>query len=133
MPSPVVQTFFREVLATAYYLSGRYEEAMTAAYEALAIAPDSIDSRIVLAAALVETGRIEAATETATEIRSLDPTFSLTGFSISRPYRDPVVLEGLTKSLEAAGLKRSGRNPAGVIELSTHAAARRRIRPRPRR
>ena len=131
--SPVAQTFFPEVLATAYYLSGRHEEAMSAAYEALSIAPDSVDALIVVAASLVETGRVEAASEIASEILSIDPDFSLSLLNRSRPYRDPAVLERLTKSLESAGLKRSRRGkPAEVIELSTHAAARRRVRPRPR-
>jgi tetratricopeptide (TPR) repeat protein len=55
--SPVAQTWFPEVLATAYYLSGRFEEAIAAANQALALAPDSFDARLMLAAALVATGR----------------------------------------------------------------------------
>ncbi len=132
--SPVAQTFFPEVLATAYYLCGQFEEAMTAANEALALAPDSIDSRVVLAAALVETRRLDAAQEIGREIASLDPDFTLERFTASRPYRDPAPLKQLVEALRQAGV-RSHEDPRGanVVELSTHAAARRRVQPRPRR
>src|SRR3990172_6386996 len=48
---------------SAYHLSGRFEDAMTAGNQALALAPDSVDARLVLAASLVETRRLDAAQE----------------------------------------------------------------------
>lgn len=133
--SPVAQTFFPEVLASAHYLCGRREEAIATAYEALAIAPDSVDARVVLAASLVETRRLEAAEQAAGEILSVDPRFTLVGFAASRPYRDAAVLERLLDCLRRARLPEGdGAASAGVIELARpQAVARRRIAPRPRR
>ena len=132
--SPVAQTFFPEVLATAYYLCGHFEEAMTAANEALALAPDSIDSRVVLTASLVETRRLEAAREIAREIALLDPDFTLERFSASRPYRNLAPLKQLVDALRRAGVRsREDLGAANVVQLSTYATARRRVQLRPRR
>ena len=132
--SPVAQTFFPEVLATAHYLCGHLEEAIAAADDALALAPDSVDARVVLAASLVETGRPEAAQQAALEIKSIDPRLTLARFAASRPYRDPSVLKRLLDSLRGAGLPDSDDSVgADVIKLAQpQAAARRRVAPRPR-
>jgi adenylate cyclase len=133
--SPVAQTFFPEVLATSYYLCGRFEEAMTAAHEALALAPDSLHARVVLAASLVETGRTEAAREIALEIRSIEPGFSLERFASSQPYRDPAALQRIVDPLRKAGLGGGGDSgsPAAPTLAQPRSASRRRVAPRPRR
>ena len=133
--SPVAQTFFPEVLATAHYLCGRLEEAIATAHGALALAPDNVDARVVLAAAFVETGRLEAAQQAAQEILSIDPRLTLARFAASRPHRDPAVLKRIVESLRSAGLPHGDDSAsADVIELAQpQAAARRRIAPRPRR
>jgi adenylate cyclase len=132
--SPVAQTFFPEVLATAHYLCGRFEDAIESAHEALALAPDSVDARIVLSASLVETGRAEAAQLAALEILSIDPRLTLSRFAASRPYRDPAVLKRLVESLRHAGLSEGEDSvSAEIIEIAQpQAAARRRVAPRPR-
>jgi tetratricopeptide (TPR) repeat protein len=132
--SSVSQPWFPEVLATAYYLSGRFEEAITAANQALALAPDNFDARLVLAAALVETRRPDAAREAAREILSIDPEFTLTRFSASQPYRDPTPLKQLVDCLQQAGLPYGVHHEsARVIELVSRVDSRRRVAPRPRR
>jgi adenylate cyclase len=133
--SPVAQTFFPEVLATAHYLCGRLEDATAAACDALAVAPDNVDARVVLAASFVETGRLASAQQTVREILSIDPRLTLARFAASRPYRDPSDLERLTDSLRHAGLPEGqGSAASRVIELAQpQAAARRRVAPRPRR
>jgi len=133
--SPVAQTFFPEVLATALYLCGRFEEAMTAANEALALAPDSVDARVVLAASLVETGRLDAAREAAREILSIDRGFTLERFSASQPYRDPAALSRIVASLQSAGLCYTGdpESPLDQKLAPPRSASRRRVAPRPRR
>ncbi len=133
--SPVAQTFFPEVLATAHYLCGRLEEATTAACDALAVAPDNVDARIVLAASFVESGRLAAARQTVREILSIDARLTLERFRGSRPYRDPAALERLDDALRRAGLP-AGASDARALahELAQpQAASRRRIAPRPRR
>ncbi len=131
--SPVAQPWFPEVLATAHYLSGNFEEAIAAANQALALAPDSIDARLLLTASLVETGRLDVAKETAREILSIDPGFTLIRFSTSQPYRDPAVLKRLIDSVQRAGL-RSGEDSERLPRFAQpHSASRRRVAPRPRR
>lgn len=131
--SPVAQTLFPEVLAAAYYLAGRFEEAMTAAHQALALAPDSVDSRVVLAASLVETGRLEAAKEAAREILSVEPEFTLQRFAASQPYREEAELQRFVAPLRHAGLRHGG--DLAVTEASSvgWATPRKRVAPRPRR
>ncbi len=133
--SPVAQTFFPEVLATAHYLCHRHEEAMATAYEALALAPDSVDARIVLVASLVETDRLDAARQAAREILSIDPRLTLQRFAASRPYKDAGALKRLIDSLRRAELPEGRESaPPRSIELAQpHAASRRRVAPRPRR
>jgi adenylate cyclase len=132
--SPVAQTFFPEVLATAHYLCGRLEDAIATAHETLALAPDGIDARAVLAASLVETGRVDAARETGREIASIDPRFTLERFAASRPYRDPAVLKRFVDALERCGIARGKSSAAPSMALAQpQAAARRRFAPRPRR
>jgi adenylate cyclase len=132
--SPVAQTFYPEVLASAHYLCGRLEEAIASANESLALAPDSVEGRVVLAAAFVETGRLEAARQVAAEIHSIDPELTLTRFAASRPHRDPAVLARLTDSLRRAGVPEGASPLDNVVELARPlAASRRRVAPRPRR
>jgi adenylate cyclase len=128
--SPVAQPWFPEVLATAHYLSGNFEDAIAAAIHALSLAPDSVDARLVLAASLVETDRLDAAREAAQEILEIDPSFTLKQFSDSQPYREPAVLKHLVDTLRKAGL-RWGEGDAPVQLAQPHSATRRRVAPRP--
>jgi adenylate cyclase len=130
--SPVAQPWFPEVLATAHYLSGSFEDAISTANYALSLAPDSVDARLVLAASLVETGRIEAAREAAQEILEIDPAFTLKQFADSQPYREPAVLKQLIDTLRKAGLRwGDGDTPLRAHVVQPHSATRRRVAPRP--
>jgi TolB-like protein/tetratricopeptide (TPR) repeat protein len=131
--SPVAPPWYPEVLATSQFLCGRHEEAIAAANQALALAPDSLHARLVLAASLVETGRLDAARETGREILSMNPAFTLKRFALSQPYRDPAPLERLLSLLRQAGL-REGDEPAAVAlsMVPPRDASRRRVAPRPR-
>jgi adenylate cyclase len=132
--SPVAPPWYPEVLATSQFLCGRHEEAITAANQALALAPDSLHARLVLAASLVGTGRLDAAKETGREILSMDPAFTLKRFALSQPYRDPVPLERLVFLLRRAGLREGDAPaPAALSVLPPRDASRRRVAPRPHR
>ncbi len=133
--SPVAQTFIPEVLATAHYLRGDLEQAIESAHATLAQAPDNANARLVLVAALVETGRLEAARDAAREVPSVDPGFTLQRFARCHPHRDRAPLDRLLHSLARAGLgdtDAAGATPQ--IDLAPpHASSRRRVAPRPRR
>jgi adenylate cyclase len=130
--SPVAQTFFPAVLATAYYLAERLDEAIAASHQTLELAPDNVDARVVLAAALVETGRLDTARAIAAEILELDPGFTLARFASSQPYRDPATLERLVGAARRAGLD-DGDEPEASTVVVPFAQPRRRVAPRPRR
>lgn len=128
--SPVAQTLYPEVLAVAYYLSGRLDEALQAANETLTLAPDSVDSRAIIAAALAETGRRDAARLAGREILEIDAGFDLTIFAESHPFRDDDVLDRLVGALRLSGLEEE-QTAARVHGFS--ARSRRRVAPQPRR
>ena len=65
----------------------------------------SVDSRVVLTAALVESGRIEVAREVGMDILSLDPTFALNRYESTHPFRDRDTLARITNCLRQAGLE----------------------------
>jgi tetratricopeptide (TPR) repeat protein len=132
--SPVAQTFYPEVLANAYYLCGRFEEAIEAAHQTLRLAPDSVDARVLLVACLVETGRLEAARQAVAELLAIEPGFEIARFARCQPYRDPAVLARLTGSLRRAGIAEGAGAPPTVSELAPPSMpSRRRVAPRPRR
>jgi adenylate cyclase len=131
--SPLAQTFYPEVLAHAYYLCGRLEEAIEAAHRTLRLAPDSVDARVLLVVCLVETGRLEAARNAATELLAVDPAFRIRRFARCQPYRDPLVLTRLAGSLREAGIAEGDGAPVAGSELAPPSTpSRRRIAPRPR-
>jgi adenylate cyclase len=132
--SPLVQTFYPEVLAHACYLCGRLEEAIEAAHRTLRQAPDSVDARVLLVVCLVDSGRVEAARKAAAELLAVDPGFHIQRFARCQPYRDPSVLARVSGSLREAGIAEGDEAPALAGELAPpRTPSRRRIAPRPRR
>jgi TolB-like protein/Tfp pilus assembly protein PilF len=130
--SPVAPPFYPEVLANAYYLSGRLEEAIEAIHSTLKLAPDSLDARLLLAASLVETDRMDAARQAVAAVLALEPGLTLASFERSQPYRDADVLARLLHSLRRAGIP-EGERAESVSEIAPPMTpSRRRVAPRPR-
>ncbi len=129
----MAQTLYPEVLANACYLCGRLEEAIEAAHRTLQLAPDSLDARVVLAASLVETGRLEAAKQVVHQLLAIDSGFTVPRFASSQPYRDAAAFARLTDSLRRAGIVEGDPALASDIGLAApNAPSRRRVAPRPR-
>ena len=105
--SPIVQPLYPEMLSLSYYLNRQLEEAIETANRTLKFAPDSVDARVVLAAALVESGRRKSASEVGVDILTLDPTFALGRYESTHPFRDKVTIDRITGCLYKAGLKDS--------------------------
>jgi non-specific serine/threonine protein kinase len=103
--TPLFPPFFPAVLATAYYLCDQPQEAADAARSAIALAPESLDTQVMLAAALAAAGRADEAGEAAKEVLRIKKSFSIGEFSRSQPYQDPSTLERLAADLAAAGLR----------------------------
>jgi adenylate cyclase len=96
------------VLGEAYYLTGRYEEALAAYRQVLSHKPSGVDrlgAHLSLAASYSELGRAEEARVEIAEVLKINPQFSLAGVAQRAPYRDAADLERFLAALRKAGLK----------------------------
>ena len=103
-----VPTFCFWILGDAYYLTGRYEEAIAAFHQALNHKPLVIlglSSHLGLAASYSELGREEEARAEIAEVLKINPQFSLEGMRQRWPYKDPADLERVLAALRKAGLE----------------------------
>ena len=92
-------------LAHAYYLTGRYEEAIVTFKRAIDRSPDYMPAHVYLAAAYSELGRVEEAQAEAAEFKRLSPKTSGEAWKQRLPYKSQAVTERLIESLRKAGFK----------------------------
>lgn len=97
--------FYHVVLAGALFSSQRFEEAITAAKEALRYDRDYLDALVILAAASVAANHMEDAARIAGKIRMIQPDFTLEKFARTQPYKNPETLEQLLLMLRQSGLR----------------------------
>lgn len=97
--------FYQVVLAAALYGSGKFEEAITAATEALRYDKENLDALLILAGANAASDHMEDAAKIAAEIRQVKPDFTLEKFASTQPYKNPETLEQLLITLRKAGLQ----------------------------
>jgi adenylate cyclase len=103
--SPVHPSYYPMVLATSAYFGNRFEDAVAAAEQALAIDQEDVDALVVLTAALVRLDRLEQAKGSAQKILQIRPEFRLKAYGSRQPYKDPKALERLLENLRKAGLE----------------------------
>ena len=92
-------------LGHAYYLTGRYEEAIAVLKGFLTRTPDFLPAHVFLAAIYSELGREAEARAEGAEVLRLSPPFSLEVLRQRLAYRDPAILERHIAALRKAGLK----------------------------
>ncbi|MFN2151652.1 MAG: adenylate/guanylate cyclase domain-containing protein, partial [Anaerolineales bacterium] len=97
--------FYQVVLAAASYSSGKFEEAIAAAKEALRYDKENLDALLILAGANAALNHMEDAAKITAEIRQVQPDFTLEKFASNQPYKNPETLEQLLISLRKAGLQ----------------------------
>jgi serine/threonine protein kinase/tetratricopeptide (TPR) repeat protein len=102
--TPLAPPVFPAVLATSYYLLEQYDHAMDAARSILAVAPETLEASVLLAAALAAAGRASEAGPVVKDIFRMNAGFTLDDFARSQPYEDPVTLSGLLDNLRSAGV-----------------------------
>jgi class 3 adenylate cyclase/tetratricopeptide (TPR) repeat protein len=103
--SPVHPQIFPAVLASAYHGAERYEEAITAARDAIQLDPNKPEPYVILAACAVALGHVEEAKQAAQEVLTLKPEFNLAAFAKLQPYKDQKHLDRLLDQLGTAGFE----------------------------
>ena len=103
--APVYPPFFPAILAAAYYGSGLYEEAIATAMGALKNDRRNLGALLVLAGANAALDRFEEALKAASEVRRINPDFTLEQYSKTQPYKDSKTLEQVIRMLQRAGLQ----------------------------
>ncbi len=102
--APAYASWWIEILAAAYRDSGELDLAIAAAREALRLRPDSTNGLALLATALMAAGSETIAREEISQIRIVDPTYSLQAYARMHPYRDPSMLDAQLTQLRQVGL-----------------------------
>jgi adenylate cyclase len=103
--NPVNLPLYPAILASAYYGSGRNEEAIAVAQEVLKRDSDNLDALLVLAGGNASLSRMEEAHRVAQDVLRINPGFSLKEFAKSQPYKEPQTLDRVITMLRKAGLK----------------------------
>ena len=91
------------VLGQAYYLTGRYEDAITILNKGLAGNPNYVGYYIMLAAAYAQAGHTDAARRSARDVLRLDPFFEVGSYGTV--FRNPEDRSRIVDGLRKAGLK----------------------------
>jgi class 3 adenylate cyclase len=92
------------VLAAAYRDSGEVELSIPAAKESVRLDPQTNDARLILCSDYNFAADHDQARGIADEIIASDPTFRLSTYAKSQPYKNPISLERVIKALREAGL-----------------------------
>jgi TolB-like protein len=103
--SPVNKPWYPTVLASSYYVGGRYEQAAAVAEEVLEFQPQNIEALLVLAASQSELGLERRARATGNLIRERFPQANISEWLTSNPYQDDRFIERWMKDLKGAGLE----------------------------
>jgi adenylate cyclase len=103
--NPQYPTWYLWNLGHAYYLTGRYEEAIATLKRTVIRNPDFMPAHAYLSTIYVELGREEEAEAEGDEFVRLSPQLSLEELRQRLPYKDPAVLERVLASARKAGLK----------------------------
>ena len=101
-PALVMEAGYLGELGLAYYLDGRYEDALARTRESLRREPTVFYAAIVSAAALGQLGRTEAAAAAARDVRRLRPFFTIAWFTAA--LTDPIDAAHMADGLRRAGL-----------------------------
>jgi len=111
---PELNPIDRFALGLAYYLKGRYEDAIEQAEFNLRKTESANFNRVVLAAAYAQMNRPDDVARTVATIRRTDPTFDPRSFGSK--FLNPADLEHLRDGLRKAGLFDSGVAPSPAAD-----------------
>jgi adenylate cyclase len=103
--NPHGPVFYYRNLGSVLWMTGRYEEAVSAFKKVIQRSPNHITVHLYLAATYIMMGREKEARAEASEVLRIDPNFSLDRFSKVLPYKDQSVTDNLISVCRKAGLK----------------------------
>jgi len=109
--TPVHPPMHSAILASAFYGSERYEEAVAAAKTAIELDECRVDPYLILAASSVILDHSEEARWAAQKVLKLKPEFNLAEFAESQPYKEPRDLDRLIDQLRSVGLEQTFCSP----------------------
>jgi adenylate cyclase len=103
--NPYGPIFYYRNLGGVLWMTGRYEEAVSAFKKVIQRSPNHITVHLGLAATYIMMNREKEARAEAAEILRIDPSFSLDRFAKVYPYKDQSVTDNLINACRKAGLK----------------------------
>ena len=102
--TPVFPPMHSAILASAFYGSERYEEAVSAAKRAIELDDSHVDPYLFLSAANVVLDHVEEAHWAAEKVLEIKSNFSLSEFAEAQPYKEQKDLDRMIDQLRFAGL-----------------------------
>jgi adenylate cyclase len=103
--NPYGPLFYYRNLGGVLWMTGRYEEAVSAFKKVIQRSPDHVTVHLGLTATYIMMGREKEARAEASEVLRIDPNFSLDRFAKVYPYKDQSVTDNLINACRKAGLK----------------------------
>ena len=100
----VFPSWFPTLLATAYRDLGDPNNSIASANQAIEINQEDINPRLVLCSAYIKSNLPEKAKRVAQEVMEINPTFNLSEYANTQPYKNPQTLKRLINDLRKAGL-----------------------------
>lgn len=101
--NPIHPVYYLTVLAHAYRLLGRHEEAIAVYEDSLAREPDNRRARPNLAIVYLQLGRDDEARAQVRKTLDSNPQFSVSRWALATPYKDREHLEREIQTLRRAG------------------------------
>ena len=92
------------VLSASYRDSGQIEPSIVVAHECLRIDPDNLDAQVVLCTDYSLSKRKNDAKKVAERILQLQPSFSISAYVETQPYKDKKTLDHIVDALREVGL-----------------------------
>src|SRR5262249_39646043 len=103
-PLDPLMPIMQQVTGLAYFIAGRYDEALSWAQKAVQELPNRVATLRLIAASSAFTGRLEQAQEAVARLRQLDPAQRVSNLKNVYPLRRPEDLARFEEGLRKAGL-----------------------------
>lgn len=102
---PFAPVFYYHFLGRAYFMTGQFDESITAFKKALDVSPNYLPAHAFLAACYSSLDRHAEAAAAADEVRRINPKFNLESYAKTLPYKNKADIDRYIAALRKAGLK----------------------------